>query len=89
MSNIDSESYLLKEIKDICDELGMILRILKDQEMVLSTMTDVIESAVIESSRRDTETRRQYSPSVDGAAIETKDPQRTRNQLEIKKEPEL
>ena len=55
ISNIEKEIESLKEIKDISDELRMILRILKEQATVLSMMT-----AVIEGNRQDAETRPQH-----------------------------
>ena len=38
ISNIDNEIELLKEIKDIRDEIRMIIKILKDQAMGLAEM---------------------------------------------------
>ena len=59
ISDIDEEIGSLKEIKDIRDELRMILRILKDQAMVLSMMTGVIEGNL-----QDVETRLRIPPSL-------------------------
>lgn len=72
LSNVDDEINLLKEIKDIRDELRMIMRILKDQAMALSMMF-----AVIEGSRQDAGTQRQQSIPGEERSIETSKQLRT------------
>ena len=55
ISDIDKETQSLKEINDIRDELRMILRIFRDQAMVLSMM-----NAAIESNCSDVEIQKQH-----------------------------
>lgn len=43
ISDIDREIGLLKEIKDIQDELRMIMRIFNDQDIVRTEFTDIME----------------------------------------------
>lgn len=44
ISNIDNEIESLKEIKDIRDEIRMIIKILKDQAMVLADMDHLLRN---------------------------------------------
>ena len=59
ISNIDQEIGLLEEIKDIQDELRMIMRILNDQAVVRTGFTDLIEDY-----RQNIEPQRPQSPTI-------------------------